>query len=468
MDLLGATLGILLPWACGCLTLMLAARWRALPASAGLLLGYGFALGVVLLVLDMQLLWALGITFSVWAVATPLGLLLVALVLGSRHRALVRPALAAAVPGWRALSTWGKVLWWSLLILMVMRGAQFFLEILWRPSFGWDSWAHWATKAKVWHALGSIVPFGSADEVLAGTARYTDANPHYPVGIPLIQVWMALCVGSWDDTLINLPWLAFGVALGLGFYGQLRAAGAGPLFALGASYLLLSLPFLGVHIALPGYADLPLAVFAGLASMSFWRWSVERRIEHLLLALLLALASPLLKRPGWIWLLLLAPAALPILFGKRGWRIFSGLGGAAAVALFFLAQYQPRLLGYQLHAAFQPVWRPLLETTLLLNNWHLMWYAALLALIIGWRSLLAPRLAALTAYLCGGFAFLFVVFFFSNAALWVSDLSTVNRALLHLVPTLVFALALVALDLREKMTRAASAAVAPAADPSDA
>jgi glucan phosphoethanolaminetransferase (alkaline phosphatase superfamily) len=271
---------------------------------------------------------------------------------------------------------------------------------------------------------------------------------------------MALCAGQWDDTLINLPWLAFALALGLGFYEQVRAAGAGPLFAMAASYALLSLPFLGVHVALPGYADLPLAVFIGLASFAFWRWSMERRSGQLVLALLLAASSPMIKTPGWIWLGLLVPALLPVVWGVRGWKALLGLGAVGATALFLMAHYHPRLLGYELHTNFHPVGQALLETTLVFSNWHLLWLGAPLLVLVSWRDLAKPPVAALTAYLGGGLAFLLVVFFFSNAALWVADFSTVNRALLHLAPTLVFYCALLALGLRERL-RAAPATVAP-------
>ncbi len=450
MDILLALLGVLLPWTSGCL--VVAFFWRRYGDRAGACFtgGYGWLVGLLLVILWMRFLALLRVSFSVWTVVFPFVVLLLALTFAWRR--LPPGGTVGLAAGWRTLSRWGRVLWWGLLVLLGLRGFQFLLEILWRPSFGWDTWAHWATKAKVWYSLGTIVPFGSAAEVLAGTAQYTDANPHYPPGIPLIQVWMSLCIGHWDDALVNLPWLAFGIALGLGFYAQIRTV-AGPLFAMGVTYLLLSLPFVGVHLALPGYADLPLAVFAGLAAISFWRWSMERKLKHLALAILLALGAPMLKTPGWVWLVLLAPAVLPVLFGKRGWKVVLALGAVGMISLFVLAHYDPRIMGYQLHASFQPVWRSLFETTFVLGNWHLLWYTALLASLVFWRALFTARLMVLTIYLGGAFAFLFVVFFFSNAALWVSDFSTVNRALLHLAPTLLFALALLALDLRERMQK---------------
>ncbi len=468
MATLGAFAGLLLLWCSGAalLATALAAAKRSL--SGMLLLAYGLPLGWVALVLWMRLLSLAGVSFGLLSVGLPL------LFVCALGRVWASPRLRALTPAcevaarWRDLPAWARVVWWSLLALLAARGLVLLMEVLWRPTFGWDAWTHWATKARVWHELGKIVPFGTAADVLAGTAAYTDANPHYPAALPLLQVWMALSAGGWDDTLVNLPWLALALALGLGMYAQLRAAGGGPLFAMGVCYLLLALPFVNVHVALPGYADLPLAVFVGLATMAFWRWTVDRDPVQLALTLALAAAGPVLKTPGWIWLGLLLPASIPVLFARRGWTVLLALAAGAAVLLLVLAHYHPRVLGYELHAGFHPVWRPLLDTLLHLGNWHLLWYLTPALVLLGWRDLASPRLAGLSAFLAGGMAFLFVVFFFSNAALWVTDLSTVNRALLHLVPTVVFYDALLVLGWRQRAVNPASATSTSEAPPAPA
>jgi len=47
-----------------------------------------------------------------------------------------------------------------------------------------------------------------------------------------------------------------------------------------------------------------------------------------------------------------------------------------------------------------------------------------------------PKLAPLTAVIAAAFGFLFFVFAFTNAAAWVADFTTVNRATLHFAPLL--------------------------------
>jgi uncharacterized membrane protein (DUF485 family) len=175
-----------------------------------------------------------------------------------------------------------------------------------------------------------------------------------------------------------------------------------------------------------------------LAAVALWQWSLTRDRGQAVLAVILAIACPLTKNPGWVWLLTLAPAVIITLLPRRGLHVVYGLWAAAAIILLGLSQAQVTLLGYRLHPTFQPVWEPLWQNYYEFANWHLLWYALPALLIVNRRRLLSTPLAAGTVTIASGLAFLFVVFNFTNAGVWVSDYSTVNRATLHLAPLLVF------------------------------
>ncbi len=116
-----------------------------------------------------------------------------------------------------------------------------------------------------------------------------------------------------------------------------------------------------------------------------------------------------------------------------------GIGFAvAALALLALARTQPTLLGYQLHLNFAPAWAQLVKSYYLMGNWNLLWYAVVALVAFGWRQLRTPALLPLTVVAAAGMAFLFFVFAFTEAAVWMADLTTANRATLHIVPLLVF------------------------------
>ncbi len=328
-----------------------------------------------------------------------------------------------------------RVLGFGIAGWMALRLVLLLLEVLWIPLYPWDAWVQWATKARVWYGMGRMVPFVHSDPWFAANgAAWFDAAPNYPATVPLWQVWSSLALGRWDDALMNLPWWLVAVALAIAVYGLLRASGLSALTAIVGAWLVSSLPLANVHVALAGYADLPMAAYYALAALALWRWTLSRRWPEAALALLLALACPTIKTPGIVWALTLVPAAMVALWPRRGPRVV-GIGLAAALfALLVLARTHPVVLGYRLHLDFAPAWEGLVDSFFLLGNWHLLWYAAIACAIVAWRDLRSPRLLPLGVTIGAGFAFLAVVFAFTNARNWVSNQTTINRAVLHIAP----------------------------------
>ena len=430
MDVMRVLMGIVLPWALGSVWVRLSWHKTVRPRLT-LLLGYGYVVGMVATTLIMRALNLAGIGFSLVTISIAL-LALIALGVWL-NRGTLWPTLRIT----RLAKTGIAVVFYFFLMLISVRLATLGLEIMWRPLFPWDAWAQWATKAKVWYELGSMAQFVPAPAWFAGAA-YTDSAPHYPATIPLIQTWMSYALGRWDDTLINLPWLACAIAAGLVFYGEARDAEVHPLLAIVFSYFLLSLPILNVHVALAGYADLFMAAVYGMAAMAFWRWAESRDRRRGLLALALILSCPLIKTPGIVWALTFIPAALVVLLPRRGLALAGVMAVLALALLGILAQTDPIILGYKLHANFSPVWAPLLQNYFVLDNWHLFWFVFAGLVLLSFKSLFGQILRAKTVLMLTGLTFLGVVFFFTMAEAWVTDFTTVNRATLHIVPALMF------------------------------
>jgi hypothetical protein len=444
MELTLLALGWLAPWALGMGLVAALLRKADNITDAGELtwtMGSGWFVGALLLTLWMRAISLVGIKFGVVAIGAPL-MVLAALLLGIvwRHRkdywaTLLRGAwrsLAGAdVAGWRR-GAWLVLLAWFALRFTLLMG-----EIVWRPLYPWDAWTQWATKARVWYELKSMVPFVSVAEWLQANGNaYFDAAPHYPATVPLWQVWSCLLLGRWDDSLMNVPWWCTGGALSLAIFGFLRRIDLEPLPALVATLLVTAAPILNVHIALAGYADLPMAGYLTLSALAGYLCIRSRSPHDLVPALLFAAALPLIKNPGRIWLPLLLPGIVVAIAPRRGLRIVAGAFAAAAAAFLVLAQTNPVVLGYQLHLAFDLPWRGLLDAYFNYANWHLLWYAVVAAVILGRKVLFSPEVAPLTVVIGGGLLFLLFGFAFTNARVWVDDQSTVNRATLHLAPLL--------------------------------
>ncbi|HEY2970220.1 MAG TPA: hypothetical protein VGK75_17850 [Casimicrobiaceae bacterium] len=445
MDFLAVAFGLALPWALG-IALLLALDWPRSSAgdgdrsagSAALRLGYGYFIGALALTLWMHVLSAAGVAFGRVSIGAALLVAIVALFAGAMRRnrisvAAVRHAISVLVrpppPRWQQ---WA---WMLLLAWLGLRFASIAAEVMWRPLYPWDASVQWATKARVWYELGRIVPFVHADIWLSGsTAAYFDASPDNPSTVPLLQVWSCVALGRWDDSAMNWPWLCMLIALTLAVYGSLRNAGLSLLGALIGAYLVASLPLLDTHAALAGDADLMLAGVYTSAALALHRWVLHRDARDAALALLLALACPLVAISGMVSAPTLAPGFVVALFPRRGPKLVAFGFGAAALVVLALARSAPALLGGSLHLDYQPPWHSLVEEYLFFGNWHLLWYAAVALAILGARRLVRPPLAPLAMVVASGLGVLFIAFAFPATSF--AEFSAANRATLQLAPLL--------------------------------
>jgi hypothetical protein len=446
MDVVALWLGWVLVWACGAALVALVYARSELIAGEGALafvVGFGWFLGQFLLTLLMRALSAMGAAFGVASIGGPLLLttVLAAWLAVRRNRgnmaALVRDAPRRSFG--MGLAGAQRAAWLALAAWLGIRLALLLLEVLRRPLYPWDAWTQWATKARVWFELRRMAPFVPFSEWLAAPAGsvYVDAAPHYPATVPLTQTWSATLLGRWDDALVNLPWWLSGVAFAFALYGCLRQLRFGALAALAGTWLVLSLPILDTHVALAGYADLPMAAYLTLAALSWLRFVRTREWHELAMACVLSAACVTIKNPGIVWVVMLLPGIVTAWLPRRGRMLAAIAFAVAAAAALVLTETSVTILGYRLQLDYDMPWRGLFDAYLAYANWHLLFYGALAVTVLGWRRLLQPEVAPLTIIVAFGIAFLLFGFAFTNARLWVEDQSTVNRATLHLAPLIV-------------------------------
>ncbi len=144
-----------------------------------------------------------------------------------------------------------------------------------------------------------------------------------------------------------------------------------------------------------------------------------------------------MKNPGLPWALTLVPALVMTLLPRNGLRAAVWLLGGALLMVAVLAQTHPVILHYRLHLDFDPEWAALGQSYFLLGNWHLLWYGVIAAALLARRELLVAPLASLTVTVAAGLLFLFIVFGFTNARMWVADQTSINRATLHVAPLMI-------------------------------
>ena len=435
--LLGILLSVALPWVLGAGAIHALAR--RVPHGGLLAIGYGYLLGAFVVTLLMRAESLAGMHWTFAGVAGPIALLaLVAGWLGRPRRARdatvvgTRTSLATASPFARAI-------FWTVLVVLVARGVGLALEVFYRPVQPWDAWSHWATKAKVWYAYGRMLPFVQPGEWLRDGAllAFTDQQPGYPATVPLLQVWTTLWLPGWNDAWMNAPWPVLFASLGCAAFAQARRAGIEMVAAMVYTWLLLSLPFLEVHVALAGLADVFLAAAFGLCVMALALALERRQRIDILLAVAMAVTVITIKLEGALWLVTLLPA-LVAAYRRRLALWLAGISAAVVVLYLAFGPAELRIFGYVLRTAFTNVSLPVLQHMFVMDNWHLFWYAVLGIVLLRGRTLLQPGVAPLTLAMLAGIAFIAVVFFFSSAAGGVDDETLVNRLLLQIIPALSF------------------------------
>ncbi|HEY3178822.1 MAG TPA: hypothetical protein VGL25_08075 [Casimicrobiaceae bacterium] len=418
---------------------------RGGPGAIATIAAYGYVLGAIAITVILRLLSVGGIQWNFWLLA----LITIALTAIASVRARREWLKAPKAPAAKELH-WQRTLTAAFWALIAVHVALAFNEALLRPLFPWDAAAQWATKARVWFEYRRIVPFVD-DMAWIGAAGnvFTDAHPTYPGTVPLLQVWAALAWGRFDDDVINVAWPLFLAALPIGVYGQLRRLGFAALPAAAVAYMIASLPFVDVHAALAGYADLALCVVYAFALLALATWTREPSRGNALLLAACAAVLPVLKTPGWIWLATLMPGVIAVYVPRKTLGILAAAGALAiATLLAYVSYVHPiTILGYQVALQHNRIADAVFSNLFLFANWHLLGFLIPLALFVAHRAMFAPAMLALTIVAGTAIIALIAVFFFSSASVeGVGAYTAVNRAMLHVVPAFI---AYTALLLRE-------------------
>ena len=351
---------------------------------------------------------------------------------------------------------WQAVLW----ALMAVQAGLIVHQAVGLPTVPWDAWTTWLARAQGWFALNEFRPPAAFAEWLAAPAQTLPVHaPEYPDAVAGIAVWMASAAGAWHTGAVHAAWpLAWLATLGVLWSGLLRVQFSASL-ALVATFAFASLPMLSAHAALAGYADLwicALVLVAALAMMRGCSGATDAGSWALAVACLLLM--PLVKREGWVWLLILALACsyawLPLKL--RRWVL-----GAAAVAIgmsvFVLPLWPLQLdlpllgplvigggqlqIGSWLNTPLSPypVLPELAWTLFVLPHWNLLWFVLPLLVLAGhWAPPVAEDGARAQRLLWAasviGLVFLVLLFGFTDNARWVQNLTSINRILLQWLP----------------------------------
>lgn len=425
-----------------------------------LLVGHGYFVGLFFTTLVLRILDLAGVELRALPVASILLLATAALstscYLGQRRASPVPQPGITSEPPWQTLLA---------ILLLALIGLRFLTvgqEALLRPLFAWDAWMNWSPKAILYFYSGELVEFTRPKLWLAqaeDASLYTLGNSaawKYPITVPLIQYWGMLSAGTHETSLAYIHWPLLPLGLGLALFGHLRLAGVRTLLSLLACYALLSLPYINVHSALVGYADLWLAASFGLGVFAIYAWHRHKSLPYAALAIAYAAVCASLKNPGIIAcaILLVCFTVASMNLSNRSLIVLAVLAALASATILHLGinmdvpvlgrvslaadRIELPLLG-NFRLRFHPVQGAFLQTIFQSMNWHLLWPLFLLlaaSASVTRQSDHSQRFVLLAVLLL--LVFIAVVFFFTKYHRAATSFVTLNRALLYAVPAMVF------------------------------
>ncbi len=267
-----------------------------------------------------------------------------------------------------------------------------------RAPFGsWDAWSFWELKARMFAAGGPPRDYFH-DPVIVYT------HPDYPLNLPLAEAALLRIPGPAGAYAAALLGVALFAALLLLFRHGLRRLYGSATAALGTAILAL-VPALPLQAA-GGDADVPVAAYAGAATLYLLLWWRKRRPIDAVLAGLLAGGAAWTKREG------LPIAALVLLAFAVGEALARGkpardrVGAVAFASLAAALVLAPWLLFVALTHPIGTDFMPLTPSVLLSNmgrvpaialrfaletlvvgNWSLLWVVLAAVLVMASRRL---------------------------------------------------------------------------------
>jgi hypothetical protein len=323
------------------------------------------------------------------------------------------------------------------------------------PFVGWDAWAHWGLKAKIFY-LEKHIPLNF----------YTDTFSiiplrDYPLLVPLMETFFFQVLGRFDDVLVKAVFFMFYLSLLVYFYSLVKMR-CGKWQAGVYTFVLATVPALaefacGYYV---GYADLVFAYFNFASVTLLWLWLLKGRQVSFYLSALFAGFALWTKQEG----IVLIAANLCALFlaglakaGATGrakpkffiiyaliplainvpWYSLVFLSGFSFVHLGSYA-YPPELLLRRFPLFLYALWKHLLD----FSSWNVIWLVFISLLFLRPRAICGRDNRFICVNLLIQMAFYTVIVLMDYDFSRVLMLS-LPRLLLHLVPLLLLAVSAV-------------------------
>lgn len=431
-------ISLALPFVTGYTFLNFLFRKNRLNLAVSLSLSYGLGLGI--LTQWMFLLGILGIKYNVQIIGAPLlifSIFLVPFVFKRGKKNYVSTVTMSSI------KTLDKV-------FCVLLGAYivyYIFYVFWRalniPIYSWDAIASIAFKAKVFFFEKTIPNLKNFPSV---------SHPSYPIHVPLIQTWIALNLGVWNEQLIKIifpiAFLSFIIIHNnfLTYYTNKK-------WALFGTVLLISSNLLILHATI-SYRDLFLLYYNCTTIILLLLWNSKKDDAFLILAALYAGFATFTKLEGTAYLVIYTALFFLILLYQKISPFRKNLNKFLKFTIpgfsicFFYHFYKILTKVPTEKLRFNFTWASLSRIPIILEkfaediflsgNWNIIWFLLVLSLVVNFtkfRKKIEVKLLFLTLAMFFGLYFLNCLL--TENFIWILGISKVpglSRLILHFFP----------------------------------
>jgi len=439
MNILRLLIAYFIPLLIG-LTMVSLAEGRRNIFRKGEKLADGFALGLGIQTMYIFCLGLINIRFTFWSCSAPVWpAVLVNLYWIKTGRISLRPGSLTILRGHHVF---GKILVGIIILLISIKLLLNIFISFSSPAYFDDSITIWDYKAKVFYHHRGLVKDPEHPDFFGGNV------PKYPNGIPLFKTWLAICNGQWEEWPVNtISWVIYlltGVFL---YYGLKRWHSA--LTALIGAYLAMSLPLFAFHGAF-AHSDIIVGFYLMGGVIYLYRWLVERDSGLILVAAGFFAVVGWIKDEGVILFLGgVLPTGILYLLLHRSWNCLKSGLILIVTVLLFLSPWLVSEIVYRFPVAvsgshyFKLEFHP--EAIMIIKrfffntgNYNIFWLLYLVSLIIVLKIWQKVNIAYLVLMNLLALCTAIVPFVFTPFFKWLAVGTTINRAMLMIIPAAIF------------------------------
>jgi len=360
-----------------------------------------------------------------------------------------------------------------IILLIFIQLIFLFANVLSRPVVTYDSMTMWSYKAKVLYYENKVNFNLDSSYYLGGGGHI-----NYPWHVPLMQFWLHVNLGEYNDLLINLIFVFYFICLLIVCYYFFRdyiSRFQSLLFA----FFLCSMPLVFYH-GFNAYADLTLSFYVLLAFIFLYKWIDRQERKYLTFSSIFAGISFFIKNEAIIYIIAsLAIIALYITIDKNWKRIypvkkaltvrnlrplsinyyqacnllkifFNRVKYLFHYTLFVILPILPWLVFKAMHnldvrnvkegIGFYPeILGRFLNTMFTSNSWNIWWFVVVVSLIINFKKIIKNKTQIFGwLFLILSFSGFLILYLFTEEYVFAMNSTANARNILTLIPISVF------------------------------